>query len=94
MLAAVGPLQFEVVQYRLQSEYGAESRLETAPWTLARWLPVDLGAEATAALKLPTGVRLAYDAAELPVLLFPTEWAVGYFNQTNPGVILTDLPPR
>ena len=26
LLAAVGPLQFEVVQYRLQSEYGAESR--------------------------------------------------------------------
>src|SRR3954464_5583333 len=30
LLGAVGPLQFEVVQYRLQSEYGAESRLESA----------------------------------------------------------------
>ncbi len=39
LLAAVGPLQFEVVQYRLQSEYGAESRLETAPWDRVRWLP-------------------------------------------------------
>ena len=28
LLAAVGPLQFEVVQYRLENEYGAESRLE------------------------------------------------------------------
>ncbi len=28
LLGAVGPLQFEVVQYRMQSEYGAESRLE------------------------------------------------------------------
>ena len=28
LLAAVGPLQFEVVQYRLESEYGAPSRLE------------------------------------------------------------------
>jgi peptide chain release factor 3 len=26
LLAAVGPLQFEVLQYRLQNEYGAESR--------------------------------------------------------------------
>ena len=26
LLGAVGPLQFEVVQYRLQTEYGAESR--------------------------------------------------------------------
>ena len=39
LLAAVGPLQFEVVQYRLQSEYGAESRLETASWDRVRWLP-------------------------------------------------------
>src|SRR5439155_1512673 len=32
LLGAVGPLQFEVVQYRMQSEYGAESRLEHGPW--------------------------------------------------------------
>ena len=37
LLAAVGPLQFEVVQYRLESEYGAASRLEAAPWTVVRW---------------------------------------------------------
>src|SRR5689334_14233862 len=37
LLAAVGPLQFEVVQFRLQSEYGAESRLESAPWAVVRW---------------------------------------------------------
>ncbi len=34
LLAAVGPLQFEVVQYRLESEYGAPSRLEAAPWEM------------------------------------------------------------
>ena len=28
ILAAVGQLQFEVVEYRLQAEYGVESRLE------------------------------------------------------------------
>ena len=28
LLGAVGPLQFEVVQYRLQSEYGLERALE------------------------------------------------------------------
>ena len=42
LLAAVGPLQFEVVQFRLESEYGAESRLEAAPWTVVRWLPTDI----------------------------------------------------
>src|SRR6266853_1271377 len=37
LLGAVGPLQFEVVQYRMQSEYGAESRLEHAAWKVLRW---------------------------------------------------------
>ena len=94
LLAAVGPLQFEVVQYRLQSEYGAESRLETASWTLARWFPPGITAETLASLKLPTGSRLANDGADLPVILFPNEWSVGYFNQTNPGIALTDLPAK
>src|SRR5438477_12655163 len=38
LLGAVGPLQFEVVQYRMQSEYGAESRLEQAQWKVLRWI--------------------------------------------------------
>ena len=40
LLAAVGPLQFEVVQWRLQSEYNAESRLTPTPWTVLRWLEI------------------------------------------------------
>ena len=34
LLAAVGPLQFEVVQFRLESEYGAASRLDPSPWSV------------------------------------------------------------
>ena len=36
-MAAVGPLQFEVVQARMLSEYGVEVRLETLPYNCARW---------------------------------------------------------
>jgi peptide chain release factor 3 len=38
ILAAVGQLQFEVVEYRLRSEYNVETRLEPLPYTLARWV--------------------------------------------------------
>jgi peptide chain release factor 3 len=38
ILAAVGQLQFEVVQFRLGSEYGVETRLEPLPFTAARWV--------------------------------------------------------
>jgi peptide chain release factor 3 len=37
MLAAVGQLQFEVVQARLENEYGVESIMEPLGYTLARW---------------------------------------------------------
>jgi peptide chain release factor 3 len=92
LLAAVGPLQFEVVQYRLQSEYGAASRLEPAPWTVLRWLPSELAEEDLKGLSLPTGSQIAFDMDQRPAVLFPTEWAAGYFGQINPKVPLSSLP--
>ena len=89
LLAAVGPLQFEVVQYRLESEYGAPSRLEVASWESFRWLPA--GTDATA-LKLPTGCRLAYDSTGQPGILFPNAWTQKYFAEQNPGAVLQELP--
>ncbi len=94
LLAAVGPLQFEVVQYRLQSEYGAESRLETASWDRARWLPAAQEPDRLRDLVLPTGVAVAADALGLPLLLFPNEWSLRYFTDRNPGVELFMTPPK
>jgi peptide chain release factor 3 len=92
LLAAVGPLQFEVVQFRLESEYGAASRLESAPWTVVRWLPVDMKEDELDALSLPTGSRLAYDVGKNPVVLFANEWSADYFTKTNERVPLSALP--
>ncbi len=93
LLAAVGPLQFEVVQYRLESEYGAVSRLEPAPWEVVRWLPQGLDQEQLDALALPTGARLATDMAQNAVVLFSNAWSADYFGQTNPSITLKRLPP-
>ena len=92
LLAAVGPLQFEVVQFRLESEYGATSRLEAAPWTVVRWLPPELKEWDLDALSLPTGSRLAYDMGQNPVVLFANEWSANYFAQSNAKVPLSILP--
>jgi peptide chain release factor 3 len=92
LLAAVGPLQFEVVQFRLESEYGAVSRLESAPWTVVRWLPAGTNEEKLDALSLPTGSRVAYDVGKNPVVLFSNDWSANYFAETNKGVELSALP--
>jgi peptide chain release factor 3 len=92
LLAAVGPLQFEVVQFRLQSEYGAESRLEPAPWTVVRWLPADIKEDDLDAISLPTGAQIAYDMGKNAVVLFQTEWSANYFGETNRNCPLSALP--
>ena len=94
LLAAVGPLQFEVVQYRLEREYGAVSRLEPAPWTVVRWLPTDMKEDDLDALSLPTGARIAYDIGKNPVVLFQNEWSANYFGETNKLVPLSALPAQ
>ena len=88
LLGAVGPLQFEVVQYRLQTEYGAESRLESAPWKLLRWVTEEEVDESI----LPSGAALATDAAGQTVILFTEEWSCNFFAERNPGVTLFTLP--
>jgi len=95
LLAAVGPLQFEVVQYRLESEYGAPSQLETAPWAALKWLREGTTRADVAALKLPTDCRLADDSDGRPVVVFPSAWMLDYFKKQNPGTELFDsiAPP-
>jgi peptide chain release factor 3 len=95
LLAAVGALQFEVVQFRLESEYGAASRLDPSPWTVMKWM-----ASTDPTTKLPdpsqfvvaSGVAFGTDKLGQPVALFPSEWTMRYFMDKNPGVKLHDLP--
>jgi len=92
LLAAVGPLQFEVVQWRLQSEYGAESRLTPTPWTLLKWIEPHPALQDTSRLIVATGVSFGTDKFDHPVVLFPNEWTLRYFNEKNPELKLHDLP--
>ena len=91
LLGAVGPLQFEVLQYRLESEYGAPSRLEPSPWKLIRWVVMPDGT-ALGEETLPTGCRVAEDVGGRPVALFSTEWELQLFSERNPKVRLLKLP--
>src|SRR5580765_7713570 len=91
LLGAVGPLQFEVVQYRMQTEYGAESRLEQGQWKVIRWLAMENGASFDEST-LPTGARMAFDSGNKPVILFQDQWSCDFFAQRNPKIQLSTLP--
>jgi peptide chain release factor 3 len=90
LLGAVGPLQFEVLQYRLENEYGATTRLEAASWKLIRWID-ETGDPVTEEI-LPSSCRLAADTHNRPVVLFSAEWELKFFLEKYPKVVLHKLP--
>ncbi len=93
LLGAVGHLQFEVMQYRLKDEYGAESRLEAMPWKVLRWLETSLN-DTDLKQSLPHGAALGADDQGRTVALFPSEWSLKYFSEKNPSVKLSDSPGK
>ncbi|MFZ0456837.1 MAG: peptide chain release factor 3 [Ignavibacteriaceae bacterium] len=92
LLGAVGPLQFEVVQYRLQDEYGAESRLEQTNWKVCRWISPEITKEMQAGVLLPAGAAWGYDTEDRDVILFTSEWSLNYFKEKNSSIELGDIP--
>lgn len=87
ILAAVGQLQLEVVQYRLQAEYDVEAAIDPLPYTLARW--VVGGWDALGKERYFREVLLSNDLHEQPVMLFKSPWSLKIFNEKYPEVELS-----
>lgn len=91
ILAAVGQLQFEVVQFRLQNEYGVETRLEVLPYSVARWVAGGWSALDKAGRLFNTVA--VKDNWGRPVLLFRNEWNVQQVEQDHPELKLNTTAP-
>lgn len=91
VLGAVGPLQFDMVKYRLESEYNAVSRTEHSPWSIVKWLSG--GYQSSSELNFPLHTSLAQDQYGREVVLFENDWHIRFFEENNPGVGLSDTPP-
>jgi peptide chain release factor 3 len=91
ILAAVGQLQMEVVQFRLQNEYGVETTLDWLPYTVARW--VDGGWPALEKTGRLFNTITVKDSWERPVLLFRNEWNCNQLLADQPDLILNSVAP-
>ena len=91
ILAAVGQLQFEVVQFRLLSEYGVETNLEPLPYSLARW--VKGGWKALEKAGRIFNTIIVKDNWGRPVLLFKNQWGLQQVNSDNPDLKLDVIAP-
>lgn len=91
ILAAVGQLQLEVVQHRLASEYGVETRLEPMGYQVARW--VKGGWPALEEVGRIFNCRTVQDAWLRPVLLFKNEWNLNQLKEDHPEMELNSVAP-
>jgi peptide chain release factor 3 len=88
ILAAVGQLQFEVVKYRLESEYNVKTVFTTLPYGLARRVHRSSGSGPAelAAAQLPSNGKLVEDWDGNPLALFESEWSMKLAQDWNPGL--------
>ncbi|MFE1745729.1 peptide chain release factor 3 [Coleofasciculus sp. H7-2] len=91
ILAAVGQLQFEVVQFRLQNEYGVETHIELLPYSVARW--VAGGWEALQKVGRLFNTVTVKDSWGRPVLLFRNEWNCQQVQADHPELKLNSVAP-
>ncbi|MEO0928274.1 MAG: peptide chain release factor 3 [Cyanobacteria bacterium J06629_2] len=91
ILAAVGQLQIEVVQFRLQNEYNVETRVEPLPYSVARW--VHGGWDALEKAGRIFNAISVKDNWGRPVLLFKNEWNLRQTEQDQPELELKSIAP-
>jgi peptide chain release factor 3 len=82
VLAAVGELQFDVVKFRLQSEYDTETEVRWLNYKVARWIVPRIAAPRE--LQLLSSCRQVVDQYDQLALLFQSEWEAQHCQKQNP----------
>jgi peptide chain release factor 3 len=88
VLAAVGPLQFDVVLHRLEHEFGARAELDHLDYTLARRTDAD-GIRGLAGQRAVEVLTRRHDGALLA--LFSDKWRLGQVKREHPEILLEPL---
>ena len=87
VLAAVGPMQFEVVEQRMGSEFNAPVRLERLDYSLARRTTPEHAVELNSLRDVEVLQRSDGDL----LALFPDRWRAGAVERMHPHLVLETL---
>jgi peptide chain release factor 3 len=83
ILGAVGALQFEVLHYRLEHEYGAQLLLERLPYQVARWVTgADFNPDK---FEQEVDALCVEDRDANPIALFKSDWNLNYAMGRHPA---------
>ena len=88
IVGVVGQLQFDVLEYRLQSEYSTAVRRRGLPYENIRWIVSDTD---PSTLQLTRDTKWVQDFKGNDLLLFGGEWNIAYTLKQNPGLELAEF---
>ena len=90
IVGVVGELQFDVLIFRLKSEYNVEVKIERLPYEYIRWIDNYTNVEVDR-LTLTTDTKKIYDLKGRPLLLFQHEWSPKMVEDRNEGLLLKEF---
>ena len=89
IVGVVGVLQFEVLEYRLKSEYNVEIKMDRLPFRYVRWIEnndVDVDK-----LNLTSDAKKVKDFKDRNILIFQNDWGINWALEHNKGLILSGV---
>ena len=89
IVGVVGVLQFDVLKFRLESEYGVEIRMDQLPYEHIRWIEnpeIDISK-----LNVTSDTKKVKDLKDRPLLLFAHAWSIQTVLDRNKQLRLTEF---
>jgi peptide chain release factor 3 len=90
VLGAVGPLQFDVLIHRMQTEYKVGLKLTPLPYVMARWLGPDTDQDVFRFSE----TKLLEDRDGRTVVLAKSPWYLERLQEKHPELVLIPTAPR
>ena len=85
IIGTVGELQYEVIKFRLEHEYGARCNFSPLPFIKACWLTTDNKTELDTFIRRKPGA-IAYDKENNPVFFAESEWMLKLARENFPSI--------
>ncbi len=94
VVGVVGVLQLEVLEYRLNTEYNVEIRMQHLPFEQIRWILNDPDTYTLRGLDLTSDTKAVEDMRGNRLLLFTSDWAVRWAQDHNDELRLSEFGNR
>ena len=89
IVGVVGVLQFEVLEYRLKSEYNVEIKMDRLPFRYVRWIESYDGD--VDRLNLTSDAKRVKDFKDRDLIIFQNDWGINWALDHNSGLVLSGV---